>query len=104
MKVVFHVDEVEKWQEATRNIQNLLNLVQDAEIVLVANGSGVQSYQLEHAQKFISKYPNVSFHACKNALKAFLMENAVPEGVTVVSAGVLDLIQLQEAGFTYIKP
>ncbi|PAB00027.1 DsrE family protein [Enterococcus canintestini] len=105
MKVVFHVDEMEKWQEATNNIRNLLHLEINAEIVLLVNGSGIQSYQLKQAQKFISENPNVSFHACQNALKAFHMTEAdLPATVKIVPAGVLDLINLQQAGYAYIKP
>ena len=105
MKVVFHVDELEKWSEAAKNIKNLLKLKPDAEIILVVNGSGIQSYQLKAAHEFISSYPMVSFHACQNALKAFHLEKSdLPQGVEVVPAGVIDLIELQEKGYAYIKP
>ncbi|MCU7356637.1 DsrE family protein [Enterococcus dispar] len=105
MKVVFHVDEMGKWQEATNNIRNLLHLEEKAEVVLLVNGSGIQSYQLKYAQKFIRENPNISFHACHNALKAFQMDEAdLPASVKIVPAGVLDLIALQAAGYVYIKP
>lgn len=105
MKVVFHVDELGKWSEATKNIKNLLDLKPDAEIVLLVNGSGIQSYELKAARYFISQYPDVSFHACQNAMKAFHLEkDDLPQEVEVVPAGVADLIQLQGNGFAYIRP
>lgn len=105
MKVVFHVDEINKWQEATNNIYNLLKLRSDAKIVLLVNGSGIQSYQLKRAQTFIAENPNVSFHACQNAMNAFhMLQDELPLGVEVITAGVLDLIELQEQGYAYIKP
>ncbi|KRM72230.1 DsrE family protein [Lacticaseibacillus brantae] len=105
MKVVFHVDEMEKWQVATGNINNLLKLQPDAEIVLVANGTGIQSYELKQARAFIAAHPNVSFHACQNAMNSHNLTTAdLPAGVEVVPAGVLDLIELQGQGFAYIKP
>jgi len=105
MKVVFHVDEMEKWQVATGNISNLLKLQPDAEIVLVANGSGIQSYELKQARAFIAAHPTVAFHACQNAMNSHnLTAEDLPAGVQIVPAGVLDLIELQEQGFAYIKP
>ncbi|MGX7198685.1 DsrE family protein [Enterococcus nangangensis] len=105
MKVVFHVDEVEKFAEASKNIRNLFDSQPDIEIILVVNGSGIQSYELQSARNFIAQYPGVSFHACNNAMKAFhLAKKDLPQGVEVVPAGVLDLIQLQEQGCAYIKP
>lgn len=103
MKVVFHVDEMAKWPEATANIRNLQKAVCKADIVLSVNGVAVKSYldpelpalQLEH----------VELHACHNALRANQIDPAdLPEKVIVVPAGVLDLVQLQHAGYAYIKP
>lgn len=105
MKVVFHVDELSKWAVATANIKNLLDLKPDTKIVLLINGIGIQGLELKANQYFISQYPGVSFHACQNAMKKHHMEKEdLPAGVKVVSAGVADLIELQEKGYAYIKP
>lgn len=103
MKVVFHISEEEKWPEATANIHNLLKAVACIDIVVTVNGNAILGY-LAEKQPLLAN-PQVVFHACHNAMKAHgITSQQLPENVTVVPAGVLDLIQLQAAGYAYIKP
>ncbi len=105
MKVVFHVDELGKWKEARGNIKNLLKLDDSVEVVLLVNGEGIKGYTLKEEKAFIEKYPQVHFHACNNAMKGFdVTKEEMPESVKVVPAGVMDLIELQNNGYAYIKP
>ena len=38
MKVVFHIDELTKWQETKNNVKNLLKIAPEAIIVVSVNG------------------------------------------------------------------
>lgn len=105
MKVVFHVDELTKLSEARHNIKNLITAEPETEIVLVVNGEAIQGYLLPAQLNFIRDFPKVAYHACHNAMKAHHIEaQELANEIKVVPAGVVDLIQLQEAGFAYIKP
>ena len=44
LKVLFHVDEMEKWQLTLNNINNFLNGVEEADILVVANAVAVKGY------------------------------------------------------------
>lgn len=103
MKVVFHLDDVNRWQRAKANIQNLLKETKDMTIVLLANGDAVKGYVAEENQAFIEE-TSIELHACRNALRGQKMaEDQLPTPVTVVPVGVLDLVVLQTAGYSYIK-
>lgn len=104
MKVVFHVDEVNKWSEAGSNIRNLLAATHEVTIVLLVNGKAITGY-LDPANTALLQIEQVAFHACRNAMNAHGMtpEN-LPANVEIVPAGVLDLIKLQDLGYAYIKP
>ena len=104
MNVVFHIDELNKWPEAASNIKNLLKEPVKTTIVVLVNGSAIKGYLQPENQAFIST-PGVTFHACNNAMRANqITKGQLPENVVVVPAGVLDLIELQAAGYAYIKP
>ena len=119
MKVIFHVDELEKWSTALTNIKNLIDYCEtegvEREIELLANGEAV---------KFLTTLPvdsakaaglegavadlagrQVTVAACNNALNKYQIgrELLLP-CVTVVPAGVVELAVRQEQGFAYIKP
>ncbi len=104
MKVVFHIDETEKWLETANNVKNLLKLAPSAEIVVTVNGQAIVGYFEDKNTDFLT-LPGITFHACANALRAHgLVESNLPKQIIVVPSGVLDLIELQEKGFAYIKP
>lgn len=104
MKVVFHIDEVNKWSEATSNIRNLLAATDNVAIVLLVNGKAIEGY-LDAANETLLQSKQVTFHACHNAMKAHgITPQQLPANVEVVPAGVLDLIKLQHLGYAYIKP
>jgi intracellular sulfur oxidation DsrE/DsrF family protein len=87
---------------------------QQLEVEIVAYGPGLNMFREDTSpvkarlQDFKSGMPNVTFSACGNTLKA--MEKAegktiavVPEA-HVVPAGVVRLIELEEQGWSYVKP
>ena len=114
-KVVFHVNESNKWSALLANVNNLVkDLGQDNIIIeVVANGVAVVDYVLnidKDNNNFINKVSDavnygVKFIACRNALVGNKIdENLLPSFITVVPAGVTGLIKKQVEGYAYIKP
>jgi len=104
MKVVFHIDEQEKWAETTSNVKNLLIEPNKITIIILVNGAAITGYLAAENQAFIAT-AGITFHACSNAMRANkIVKEQLPKDVVVVSAGVLDLIELQAEGYAYIKP
>lgn len=114
-KVVFHINESNKWYNLLANVNNLTkDLGKDNVIVeVVANGAAVADYVSDSEKGdniFINKVSDainfgVKFMACKNSLVANKIdEKLIPEFITVVPAGVTELVKKQTAGYGYIKP
>ncbi|GEP71872.1 sulfur reduction protein DsrE [Lentilactobacillus rapi] len=110
-KVVFHVDEMDKWQHTLGNIRNLLTFGDQVgetyKIVVLVNGDAILGYLVGSLQDSIAQLTakSVEFHACQNAMNSHtIKKDQLPAGVQVVPAGVADLVKLQEAGYSYIKP
>ncbi|MDD4320831.1 MAG: DsrE family protein [Acidaminococcaceae bacterium] len=114
-KVVFHVDEVSKWNLILVNVKNFVEDIADAEysIEIVANAEAVTIFAdnrveniydlLEEMEFLIGK--NVKISVCRNALRAnAIEERSLPEFISIVSAGVTRLAILQRQGYSYIKP
>ncbi|MCV3315473.1 DsrE family protein [Pediococcus ethanolidurans] len=110
MKIVFHIDEASKWQTVLSNVSNTLTYAQDhhehISVVVVVNGSAITEYVTENIQTFINDHKtSVAFHACQNAMISHHITAAqLPKNVKIVPAGVIDLAELQNQGFRYIKP
>ncbi|MBZ2200145.1 MAG: DsrE family protein [Lentilactobacillus hilgardii] len=110
-KVVFHIDEAEKWSHTMGNIKNLLNYGnsegEDYQVTVLVNGDGIMGYLMTTGRKAVKNLGKefVRFHACKNAMKSHgIAAKDLPDNVEIVPAGVADLIALQEQGYSYIKP
>ena len=108
LKVLFHVDEMEKWQLTLNNINNFLNGVEEADILVVANAVAVKGYlpdfELYETIKELDQR-GVVFSACNNALKGNNIDKEyVGEFVKIVPAGVIEIAQKQMEGYAYIRP
>jgi len=57
---------------------------------------------------FAESMPNVAFDACENTITSMERKEGKPvplfEGVEIVPAGVVTLMELDEAGYTIIRP
>ncbi len=116
LKVLFHVNELERWPRVLVNVTNFIKDVgrENADIEVVANGAAVLAYadgnagedkKKLHAEMAGLAEAGVAFVACRNALKMHsLDENALPPFVTVVPAAITEIVQKQAAGYAYIKP
>lgn len=103
--VVIHVDEQSKVALAQGNTQNLLAELPDYRVVIVVNGPAVLSFLTPAWRGFLPAHPNVEVDACANALRANrILATQLPAGVTVVPAGVVRIVELEQQGFAYLKP
>ena len=105
MKVVFHIDELNKWDMTVINISNLLALRPDIKIRVVVNGLAISGYLLDKNADFVNQHPSVTFQACSNAMNNHnIKAEQLPLRTKIVPSGVLAIIEAEEAGFSYIKP
>ncbi len=114
-KVIFHINETEKWDVLLGNVTNLLKDMgsDNIEVRVLANGPSVGAYaddaKLQKMKELAEK--GVKFLACRNSVKNLcsggqicISEDSLPEFITIVPAGVSELVRRQAEGFAYIKP
>jgi intracellular sulfur oxidation DsrE/DsrF family protein len=87
---------------------------EEIEIEIVTYGPGVHMLRSDTSpvkariQAFAEGMPNVSFTACGNTLDAMRKAEQKPiplmPDVSIVPAGVVRLIELQERGWSYVRP
>lgn len=108
LKVIFHIDEREKWNLTLMNIENFIGEEEDSEIICLANAEAVKDYrQGSHSQSELEELLDrgIKFLACGNALRNFgIDESQLVEGIDIVPAGVVELARKQGEGYAYIRP
>lgn len=115
LKVLFHVNENERWNIALGNITNLIKDVgeENVEIVVVANGPSVAAFIDEEKIKIMKglSEKNAQFLACKNSLNKMCADgiicinvDSLPSFVKVIPAGITEIIRKQHEGYAYVKP
>ncbi len=113
-KVVFHLDwdQPERLVLAMENIKNLFKEVppQQCRVNVVANGKAVNLFRKDKVGERASDMTElhklgVSFKMCRNALAKNKIEKTdLFEVCEIVPAGILEIINLQQEGFAYVKP
>ncbi len=112
-RVIFHIDELSKWNLTLLNTKNLLKELNNEPfyIELLANSDAVSFYiqdSIEGKDYLLLKElaaKGVSFSVCNNSLQAKGIDpNSLPDFVHVVPSGVMELIKKQQKGYSYIKP
>lgn len=114
-KVVFHVDtaDIKEQHIALNNAANLLKHygTDNVKIEVIAYGPGLvmltnKSDSKERVHSLAQQ--NIRFSACANTMKGIKRKTGkVPvltDGVKIVSAGVARIIELEEQGYSYIRP
>lgn len=114
IEVVFHLDSDQEPRLvlALANIKNLFKEVppQQCRVSIVANGEAVTLFRKDKVGELASEMNElhklgVSFKMCRNALANSKIDKSdLSEVCEIVPAGVLELINLQQQGFAYIKP
>ncbi|WP_238883895.1 DsrE family protein [Clostridium sp. YIM B02551] len=111
-KVIFHIDEINKWKLMLKNVSNLLNVTNEKfYIEVLANSEAVKYYETNkelnadvNTMESLNK-KGVKFIACNNALMAYdIKSDNIIEFVNIVPAGVVELVKKQSEGYAYIKP
>jgi len=111
-KVIFHVDETNKWKLVLANTRNLLNALQDSKLTveILANSEAVTfltaaNHSEEELTTLSDLAKTVNFSVCNNSLKALGIDpSSLLDFVTVVPSGVAELAIKQHEGYSYIKP
>lgn len=112
-RVIFHIDEFQKWNLLLNNLKNLLASYNDrsgVRIEVLANSEAVKGYLSSGGlddQKLLEalSQKGVVFAACNNALNGWkISREAIFPFVKVVPVGVRELIDRQQEGYAYIKP
>jgi uncharacterized protein len=114
LKAVFHLDldQEDRLILALTNIKNLFKEIpaQQCEISVVANGKAVNLFKksqvADHAKTIEELHASgVHFKICNNALTAHqIRKEDLIDVYEIVPAGILEIINLQQKGFAYIKP
>ncbi len=113
-KAVFHIDldEEKRLGIALANVSNLLKAIQGKpyDLVILVNGPAVtllaEEDRVSHKEaiKALQK-ESVAFKVCSNALIKFnVAPKSIVSGFQIVPAGIVELIELQNEGYAYIKP
>jgi intracellular sulfur oxidation DsrE/DsrF family protein len=115
LKVLFHVNEIDRWPVALGNITNLFRDVgaDGADVVVLANGASVAVFAdadtIEKMKELAEK--GAKFLVCRNSLKKMCSDNVIcineenlPSFIGIVPAGITAIIKTQNEGYAYVKP
>lgn len=111
MKLLVHVGDIDKWKTAIGNAKNAKKLREECEVEIVANSNSVialkekiaENLDLLDGLKSLNKL-NVKIKACNNALKTFdLKKEELLEDVIIVKAAVVEIMEKQQEGYSYLK-
>ena len=114
-KVVIQVSSGDA-QVQTMAVNNAVNLqqhygVDNVKVEIVAFGPGLSLLTPKSDQKDRIKSlttQDISFSACANTMKGIKkktgQEPTLTEGVNIVPAGVARIVELQEQGYSYVRP
>jgi intracellular sulfur oxidation DsrE/DsrF family protein len=119
-KLVLHVDDNDpaKMNLALNNLSNVYDFYkkkgEKIRVELVAYGPGMHMFRADTSpvrsrlDQIKLAYDNVVYTGCGNTIagmeKAEGKEIKLVEDVTVAEAGVVRLIELQEQGWSYVRP
>ncbi|HEB67537.1 MAG TPA: hypothetical protein ENI93_06285 [Gammaproteobacteria bacterium] len=115
-KVVIQVstDDPRTQKIALNNAVNLQKALGSGNVIveIVAYGPGLSLLTTRSPQanrvKNLAMYDEFTFSACNNTMKKIAKKKGkkpqLVEGVRVVPAGVLRIVELQEQGYAYVRP
>lgn len=112
-KVIFHIDEINKFKLLLANVNNLIQSMDHESIVIevLVNSEAVKLFvsndinknDYTNVQNLINK--GVIFCLCHNSLKSNKIEsNSLIPNIQIVPTGVKELMIKQHEGYAYIKP
>ncbi|MBU1137401.1 MAG: DsrE family protein [Proteobacteria bacterium] len=111
---VFHVDQNDDavMNLALTNVINLLIAIpgQEHDLVVLFNGPGAKLVTRDNVTSYLERIKDlaakgVRFQICKNAMIRFeISPEQILDEFEIIPAGIVTLIDLQNDGFSYIKP
>ena len=112
LQVVFHIDELDKWDLLLKNVENFLKELDASNLTIevLANAVAVSAYLKSSKQARKMEFArlnskNVRFVACQNSLNSLkIQSDELFDFVKIVPSGVVELAKKQNEGFSYIKP
>lgn len=111
-KVLFHIDELSKWELLLGNVKRLTQFAdrKTSRIEVVANSEAVKGLVAAETNPYRQPVEQLSelgvlFAACNSALTNLgIQPRQVIPSVKIVPSGVLELTERQADGYAYIKP
>lgn len=113
IKVVFHIDEMHKWNLVLANAKNLIDGLRQETLTveIVANSEAVKYFLVsdhEHRQTDLIEallHEKVLFCVCNNSLKSLkILPEDLVDYVSIVPSGVVEIALRQYEGYAYLKP
>lgn len=116
MKICFHVDEETRWKTCLGNVYNTLKYLnehqQAGDVLVVVNAAAVKQLTSNGADEagFLDELKDylrqgVQIKACENALRGYQIdEKDLVEGILIVPAAIIELVERQNEGYAYIRP
>ena len=117
-KFVFPITSVDE-NEISHVLSSVSNVVKfygvdKCEVVIVAYSQGIKSLlkepkffdkEIQKRLKSVMLYDSVEFIACNNTMKTYdIKEKELLKDVEVVTAGIVEIIERQLAGYIYVRP
>ena len=117
-KFVFPITSVDE-NEISHVLSSVSNVVKfygvdKCEVVIVAYSQGIKSLlkepkffdkDIQKRLKSVMLYDSVEFIACNNTMKTYdIKEKELLKDVEVVTAGIVEIIERQLAGYIYVRP
>lgn len=110
LKLVFHVNENDRWPFTLRSVKNFLSHAEHGKAVVVVNGGAVRSFsQLDLEPMRFAKIKalvdeGVRFVLCEVGLsERQIRHELIPDYVETVPAGIVEIARLQSEGYGYVK-
>lgn len=110
MKVIFHIDEMAKWELLCGNVNNIFKESERAgekiEVKVLANYEAVKALTDKKIEELLKgSIGKFKIYACQNSINLFEIDTTkLLSFVEIVPSGVYYLALQQENGFKYIKP
>ena len=115
LKVVYHLDDLDKVSFVIGNIQNHLNGVggpENVTIALVVHGQALKAFHAAAANPDLSQHvgqfakDGIELAACGNTMKSqnITLSDLLPGFVSADRGGVVRLAELQSQGYLYLRP
>ena len=117
-KFVFPITSADE-NEISHVLSSVSNVVKfygvdKCEVVIVAYSQGIKSLlkepkffdkEIQKRLKSVMLYDSVEFIACNNTMKTYdIKEKELLKDVEVVTAGIVEIIERQLAGYIYVRP